>query len=149
MAGSAGCWRANLSARKHARRLTSALADHPRHNGFVDIQREVRRNAWLRSRAVLRPPRRRRLERLIQSLGVVDDFAEAAFQFLQPGPRVVAVNKSAQEAESFGYVTTIVTNVLLERRYTVVGTNAVSRHLSPHAAGNQDRIHLVLRSLAL
>src|SRR5258708_26043234 len=34
---------------------------------------------------------------LIRSLGVVDDFAEAAFQFLQPGLRVVAVNDSTQK----------------------------------------------------
>jgi len=48
----------------------------------------------------------------MRCLGVVGNFAEVGFKFFHPGPRVMAVNKSAQEAESFGYVTTIVTNVL-------------------------------------
>src|SRR5260370_9610151 len=45
--------------------------------------------------------------------GVVDSFAEAQFQFIQPSPRVKTVNESAQKAEPFGYVASVVANVVL------------------------------------
>src|SRR5260370_41620412 len=57
---------------------------------------------------------------------VVHSFAEAQFQFLQPTHRVKPVNESAQKAEPFGYVASVVPNVLL-RNAPVDGRK--SRHV--------------------